>query len=46
MTRTPREHPIVYLYCIAISALLLYVPGFVVRASVGRIRFAATPDND
>ena len=26
MTGTPREHPIVYLYCIAISALLVYVP--------------------
>ena len=36
MTRTPREHPIVYLYCIAISALLLYVPGFVV-AAYGRL---------
>ena len=32
MTGTPREHPIVYLYCIAISALLVYVPGFVVAA--------------
>ena len=36
MTRTPREHPIVYLYCNAISALLLYVPGFVV-AAYGRL---------
>jgi len=36
VTRTPREHPIVYLYCIAISALLLYVPGFVV-AAYGRL---------
>jgi uncharacterized MAPEG superfamily protein len=29
---TAHGHGIVYLYCIAISALLLYVPGFVVAA--------------
>jgi uncharacterized MAPEG superfamily protein len=36
---TAPDHPIVYLYCIAAAALLLYVPGFVVaaygRAQVG-----------
>ena len=37
MTGTPPDHPIVYLYCIAISALLLYVPGFVV-AAYGRLQ--------
>ena len=36
MTRGPHDHPIVYLYCIAISAVLLYVPGFVV-AAYGRL---------
>jgi uncharacterized MAPEG superfamily protein len=37
VTGAPRDHPIVYLYCIAISALLLYVPGFVV-ATYGRLQ--------
>ena len=37
MTGAPHDHPIVYLYCIAISALLLYVPGFVV-AAYGRLQ--------
>jgi uncharacterized MAPEG superfamily protein len=37
VTGTPHEPPIVYLYCIAVSALLLYVPGFVV-AAYGRLR--------
>ena len=32
MTGTSSDHPIVYLYCIAIAAVLLYVPGFVVAA--------------
>ena len=37
MTGAPRDHPIVYLYCLAISALLVYVPGFVV-AAYGRLQ--------
>jgi uncharacterized MAPEG superfamily protein len=37
VTGALRDHPIVYLYCIAISALLLYVPGFVV-AAYGRLQ--------
>jgi uncharacterized MAPEG superfamily protein len=31
------HHPVVYLYCIAVAALLLYVPGFVV-AAYGRMQ--------
>ena len=37
MTVPPGEHPVVYLYCIALSAVLLYVPGFVV-AAYGRLQ--------
>jgi uncharacterized MAPEG superfamily protein len=37
VTGAPRDHPIVYLWCIAVSALLLYVPGFVV-AAYGRLQ--------
>lgn len=37
MTGAPRDHQIIYLYCIAISAFLLYVPGFVV-AAYGRLQ--------
>ena len=37
MTGASRDHPVVYLYCIALSALLLYVPGFVV-AAYGRLQ--------
>jgi uncharacterized MAPEG superfamily protein len=37
MPGSPPEHPLVYLYCIAISAVLLYVPGFVV-AAYGRLQ--------
>jgi len=34
---TPHDPPILYLYCIAVSAILLYVPGFVV-AAYGRLQ--------
>lgn len=34
---TGTAHPIVYLYCIAIAAILLYVPGFIV-AAYGRLQ--------
>ena len=37
MTGASRDHPVVYLYCIALSALLLYVPAFVV-AAYGRLQ--------
>ena len=37
MPGAAREHPIVFLYCIAVSAVLLYVPGFVI-AAYGRLQ--------
>ena len=37
MSGTPHDPPILYLYCIAVSAVLLYVPGFVV-AAYGRMQ--------
>lgn len=37
MSGTPHDPPILYLYCIAVAAFLLYVPGFVV-AAYGRLQ--------
>jgi uncharacterized MAPEG superfamily protein len=37
VTAMPHDHPVIYLYCIAVAAVLLYVPGFVV-AAYGRLQ--------